>query len=207
MRDAKGDACVRPLPRGDERCLTGSESADLEVVWLDEDTLGVLSRRDLHGDFELRAHGLGGGSRTVVARNMIGVSRGPEGRLAYVDLERPEGAAEDAIGISFASRVGEGLRVVTLSSDGVANEHRFAPDLPGVSGFPAWDDAGRHLYFAQYLNDTNRDGRIDGNDHSVIFRVGFVATQSDPFAGQRLEQLTSPAGAATTRRLEASTSS
>lgn len=45
-------------------------------------------------------------------------------------------------------------------------------NLPGLPGFPHFDDKGDFLYFAQFSNDTNSDARIDGNDNGVIFRIG-----------------------------------
>ncbi|MCA9532820.1 MAG: PD40 domain-containing protein [Myxococcales bacterium] len=191
VHDAKGDVCVRNLPNGAERCVTDDETAELEVIWLDEGSqLGVLSRRDLHSGFVFQAiPATGGAPRTILQRDMIGLSRSADGeRLAYVAVEarRPE------IGVSFASRVGRGIHVVPLGrgAEG-ARPAVFVPDLPGVSGFPAFSRDGRFIYFSQYLNDTNRDGVIDGRDNSVIARVGFDASRADPFEGQTLEQLTS----------------
>ncbi|MEZ4327594.1 MAG: hypothetical protein R3B40_20405 [Polyangiales bacterium] len=191
VHDSKGDVCVRTLPSGSERCVTDDETAELEVMWLDDgSTLGVLSRRDLHGGFTFQAiSARGGAPRTLLERDMIGLARSPDGsRLAYIAVEarRPE------IGVSFASRVGRGIHVVAMPDGGAGGRPAvFVPDLPGVSGFPAFSRDGRHIYFSQYLNDTNRDGVIDGRDNSVIARVGFDASRADPFAGQAAEQLTS----------------
>src|SRR5690606_12476882 len=44
-------------------------------------------------------------------------------------------------------------------------------DLPGVSGFPEFSNDGKYLYFTQFLNDSNRDAKIDGSDHGVVFRL------------------------------------
>jgi hypothetical protein len=60
-----------------------------------------------------------------------------------------------------------------------------------VSGFPAFSADGRFLYFSQYLNDTNFDGIIDGNDHSVLFRAPFDGARAQPVATAEVEQLTS----------------
>lgn len=191
VHDSKGDVCVRNLPSGAERCITTDETAELEVIWLDDGaTLGVLSRRDLHSGFSFEAISASGGApRRLLERDMIGLTRSRDGEhLAYVAVEarRPE------IGVSFASRVGRGLHVIGMPGrGGAARDAVFVPDLPGVSGFPAFSHDGRFLYFSQYLNDTNRDGVIDGRDNSVIARVGFDASRSDPFAGQPVEQLTS----------------
>jgi hypothetical protein len=45
-------------------------------------------------------------------------------------------------------------------------------NLPGLPGFPHFDEKGEFLYFAQFSNDTNSDARIDGNDNGVIYRIG-----------------------------------
>ncbi|MCB9662431.1 MAG: PD40 domain-containing protein [Sandaracinaceae bacterium] len=191
VHDSKGDVCVRTLPAGAERCVTDDETAELEVMWLDDgDTLGVLSRRDLHGGFTFQSiSARGGAPRTLLERDVIGLSRSPDGaRLAYIAVE----ARSPEIGVSFASRVGRGIHVIAMP-DGSAGGRAavFVPDLPGVSGFPAFSRDGHHIYFSQYLNDTNRDGVIDGRDNSVIARVGFDPSRADPFAGQSAEQLTS----------------
>lgn len=191
VHDSMGDVCVRDVPSGSERCITNEETAELEVIWLDEGSqLGVLSRRDLHSGFVFEAISARGGAPSrLLERDMIGLARSRDGEyLAYVAVE----ARRAEIGVSFASRVGRGLHVMRIPGrSGAAREAVFVPDLPGVSGFPAFSSDGRHLYFSQYLNDTNRDGVIDGRDNSVIARVGFDASRSDPFAGQTAEQLTS----------------
>jgi hypothetical protein len=43
--------------------------------------------------------------------------------------------------------------------------------LPGTSGFPTLSKDEQYIYFSHYLNDTNQDGIIDGNDNSVLFRL------------------------------------
>jgi cellulose synthase operon protein C len=191
VRDATGDACVRSVDGDDERCLTGPGTAELEVLWLDKGSrLGVLSRAGLHAGFTLSSYPIdGGASRSLLERDMIGLSRSPDGRhLAYVAIE----PRRSDVGVSFASRVGRGLRVERLGAKGAQGPAiAFEPELPGLSGFPAFSLDGHHLYFSQYLNDTNRDGVIDGADHSVLVRVGFDGSRADPFAGQPLEQLTS----------------
>ena len=191
VRDATGDACVRKVRGGSERCLTGPETAELEVLWLDEGShLGVLSRSALHSGFSLSSHPISGGrSEVLVERDMIGLSRSADGRyIAYVAIEARRGD----VGVTFASRVGRGLRVERMGSRGPEGSPVvFEPELPGLSGFPAFSADGRYLYFSQYLNDTNRDGTIDGEDNSVLVRVGFDATKTNPFEGQRVEQLTS----------------
>jgi hypothetical protein len=47
----------------------------------------------------------------------------------------------------------------------------LALDLPGLSAQPAFSPDGRFLYVTQFLDDTSRDGAIDGADNGVLFRV------------------------------------
>jgi cellulose synthase operon protein C len=62
-------------------------------------------------------------------------------------------------------------------------------DLPGISGFPSVSDDEKTLFFSHYLNDTNHDQVIDGNDNSVVFRTTMTKISND----KRIfpEQLTS----------------
>ena len=191
-RDATGDACVRALADLEtERCLTGPDTAELEVVWLDGGArLGVLSRTGMQAGFVLRSFPAAGGTPTVLAkRDAIGLARSPDGRwLAFVTVT----PRQDQVGVAFASRVGKGVHVARLSEvSNAAADLVYTPPLPGVSGFPAFSPDGRYLYFSQYLNDTNGDGVIDGSDHSVIERVRFDPSRRDPFGPEPPEQLTS----------------
>lgn len=189
VADATGDACVRPADGGDERCLTGLDTAELQVLWLDAGHLGVLSRSRLHGDFRLVSHAIdGSGTRVLLERNAVGVAVSPDGRwLAWVPLRR----ARREVGVTFSNRTAPGLRLARLGAGGAGEPVAWVPPLPGVTGYPAFSPDGRWLYFAQYLNDTNRDGHIDGNDHGVVFRVPFDAAAAPPVTDGVPSQLTS----------------
>ncbi len=185
-RDAGGDACLMDLETGDRRCLTGLDTADVDAFWFpDGRFIGVLQRGALHDDFVLRRLPITGGPVTDIVRaNLATPSISADGTyLAWVPLERDS----EQVGINFAMRLGRGI-VFHRLSDGV--EFSFSPPLPGYSGFPAFSPDGHHFLFAQYLNDTNFDGRIDGRDNGVLFRVAFDAKAPSPFQGPP-EQLSS----------------
>ena len=187
-RDATGDVCVRPSGGGDETCLPHPESAEQQVLWWDATSLAVLSRRGLHGDFALTRMPISGAPpTTLVARNMVGLSLSPDRRwLAYIPVER---ATED-IGVTFSQRTGQGIALQRLGGDSAPLV--YVPRLPGVAGTVTFSERGDFLYFAQFLNDTNHDGTIDGDDHAVIFRVPFQADAARPIAATSdPEQLTS----------------
>jgi len=186
--DAAGDLCLLDLESGERRCLTGMETSEMQVMWMGPGKPAALVRPGLHEDYELRVFDPGGSGsgRVLLRRNLLGASVSPDGKfLAYVPLLR----TAEQVGVSFSNRTGEGLALQRLSASNAPI--KFRPDLPGVTGFPAFARDGRHLYFSQYLNDTNSDGTIDGNDHSVLFRVRFDPTRPDPLGGSFPEQLTS----------------
>lgn len=187
--DATGDVCLRELPAGKRRCLTGPDTSDANVFWFpDGQSLGVVSRRGMHGDLELRRIDRGAQTQEGTLLLREGVSSPalhPDGRwLAFVPVER----ASTDVGIAFAMRPAKGLRLVQLGAQG---HQEVTLPLPGVTGFPAFSVDGHYLYFAQNLSDTNFDGRIDGHDHSVLFRIRFDPSAPHPIATTVPEQLTS----------------
>ena len=182
--DAAGDVCLRAIEGvpgartfGPRRCLTGPDSAELQAVWFpDGKSLAVVTRAGLHGDFELRRITLDGvrGER-LAAGNAASPAVSPDGRwLATVPVER---SSRD-IGPSFLSRTAGALAVAPVAGSGAPAVLAF--DLPGTSAMPAFSLDGKWLYFTQYLNDTNFDGAIDGNDHGVLFRAAFHDGQVGP---------------------------
>ncbi|MEM9491918.1 MAG: hypothetical protein AAGC55_22420, partial [Myxococcota bacterium] len=191
--DATGDLCVLNLSSKDSRCLTGLQSAEMQPLWLDRGrSLAVVTRDSLHGNYILRRFPVDGDpsdGQVLLERNMLGAAISPDGRwLAYVPLRPTQ--SQLGIGVTFASRNSQGLELQRLD-DAAAAPVPFKPDLPGLTGFPVFSTDGRHLYFAQYLNDTNGDSAIDGNDHSVLFRVALDPDASKPVVSTWPEQLTS----------------
>jgi hypothetical protein len=186
--DATGDICLRTLPDGDRRCLTGPQTAETTAFWFpDGKSLGVVQRGGMHGDWQLRRLDPQGGDLGLVVPD-AGISSPalhPDAQwLAWLPAER---ASQD-VGVAFAVRPAQHLRLARIGQPG-HEDIVFA--LPGVTGFPAFAADGRWLYFAQHLSDTNQDGRIDGHDHSVLFRARFDANAAHPLAGAWPEQLTS----------------
>ncbi len=190
-RDVGGDVCVRSISGaepGAETCIADEGAAQLQVLWWDDAQLAVVSRPSVHSDFVLRRVEIdGGGGSSLLARNMVGAALSPDRAwLAYVPVER----SAEQVGVTFSNRTARGLRLQRLG--GSAEPLTYVPGLPGVTGYLAFDGRGEYLYFSQFLNDTNRDGVINGDDHGVIFRVPFATGQKSPLAaGVEPQQLTS----------------
>ena len=187
-RDSTGDVCIADVVGGGRRCLTGPESTEVQAFWYpDGRSVGVVSRAGLHQDFRLLrvpADGDAEDAAVVLAANVASPAISPDARwLAYVPIER----SSDEVGVNFAMRSALGLAVRRLEPPG-AEPLRVRPPLPGKSGFPAFSQDGRWLYFSQYLNDTNFDGTIDGHDHAVVFRVPFDAGSATPVPADTMPQ-------------------
>jgi hypothetical protein len=187
--EARGDACRRRIrengkAKNDRDDCHESEYADLQIYWRNDGQLGILLREELHGDHVLLDGAFG---KNPVSReaNVVGFSLSPDDRwFAYVPLSR----VREEVGVSFSNEISTaGIRIRRATPD--APEVTYDPDLPGVSAYPSFSPDGNYLYFSQYLNDTNGDGSIDGDDNAVLFRAPFRGDVDPPELG-RAKQLT-----------------
>lgn len=188
--DAGGSACVRDLDGGGRMCLTRPRTAVLSVFWApDGRSVFALTRQRLDAPHELRRFEPDEGEQDgelIVTRNMSAPTISPNGRwLAYVPLELRDTAEHHGA----LTRASPGLLFRRLGG-GPTQEVSFIPNLPGTTSFPSFSEDGAYVYFTQYLNDTNFDGVIDGNDNGVLFRVPFRSDESDPARAETYEQLT-----------------
>ena len=183
--DATGQLCLRDLPSLSRRCLDGGGA--LETSWGSPSELVLLSRGSVEGDLQLRRVRVD--SKTLratplLSRNLNGPEVSPDGSwLVYVPLQR----AAVRIGPAFAAQASRAL-VLRRLADGV--ETTVQLDLPGGASQPTFSADGRWLYFTQFLNDTDQNGVLDGDDHGVIFRVAFSGDAA-ALARAVPEQLTS----------------
>ena len=182
--DSRGDACKRRIrssgkARNDREDCRTTDDADLQIYWRNDGRLGVLLREQLHGDHVLLD---GAFEKHPEQRdaNVVGLAISPDERwLAYVPLTR----VREEVGVSFSNRTSaEGIRVRRAIAG--AEEFGYEANLPGVSGYPVFSPDGAYLYFSQFLNDTNRDGVIDGEDNGVLFRAQFQGDGEKPEFGK-----------------------
>jgi cellulose synthase operon protein C len=189
---ATGDVCIFDLGTRSRRCLGKAGVTIAHVFWFhDSEHIGILSRERPNSENQLwkvsrRARRVDAG-QLLFKGNMLAPVASPDGKwLVYAPLSRITQDTDSSDGIM---RTEPGLMLLALDET-LAHPTRFLPDLPGTSGFPAFSIDGHYLYFTQYLNDSNFDGKIDGNDNDVLFREPF-ASAIGRLDVRKAEQLTS----------------
>jgi hypothetical protein len=184
--NSRGDVCYRPLggwgSLQEPTCVPADDGERASPFWRSETELGYTVRKVGSLETKVVLFELPTGTKRVVAEGKVwSPAMNPGGRYLFLNLATEEKATPKG-----APAGGRKLLVVDLET-GKKRELSFP--LPGVSAFPAVDDSGRWLYFSHFLNDTNDDGVIDGDDNGVVFRVPI-----DPVTGDTAtlpEQLTS----------------
>ena len=190
QENAGGDVCLVQLQQRKRRCLTQEGTEALDLFWFpDGRHVGVLLRSGLLDTRELRKLPIGQArgepGELLLRQNMASPAVSPDGRwLVYVRFEQNPDPR-----FGFMTQAAPGFVLHRL--DGRDSVQQYVPDMPGTSGFPAFSPDGHYVYFTQFLNDTNFDGLIDGNDNGILFRARFDGDRQLPIEKGSYEQLTS----------------
>jgi Tol biopolymer transport system component len=155
--DAQGDVCLVNPPNKDIACITSNKTVDESPFWIDADHLGYISRDTTQLRWDLVIYDLKTKQSTVIHQGAISAPvASPSGR--YVLFNQ-------------ATETGVGAYLYDRQSGALITPPGF--DLPGVTGYSAFSHDEQYVYFNHYLNDTNFDQVINGDDNSVVFRVPF----------------------------------
>ncbi len=152
-------------------------------------------RRDGAGHVQLVRITPNGQEEVALTRSVSSPAVSPDGRwLVYVPLD----PISDGVDVALAARASDQLELAEVAevnktgadagADSVRVRGPLGLALPGKSASPTFSPDGRFLYFTQFVDDTNFDGQVDGNDHAVLFRARFDS-QSGKISGDP-EQLT-----------------
>jgi len=158
---ARGDICVQTIENGQSANLCAEEkSASEQPFWLGSDVIGYVRRPTGANKAQLVTFNLASKEKRVLFEDQIlSAHADKDSRWIVYSSAQVNGQSEDNL-----ERV---LKVYRL------NDQKKWPlriALPGLSGFPHFDERSEFVYFAQFSNDTNGDSRIDGNDNGVLFR-------------------------------------
>ncbi|MGD8592963.1 MAG: hypothetical protein PVF82_09035 [Gammaproteobacteria bacterium] len=156
-QDAQGDICLVKPPSKAISCITSSNTVDESPFWIDADHLGYISRDTTQSLWNLVIYDLKTKQAKVIGQGAISAPvASPSGRYVLFNQTAETG-------------------VSAYLYDRHSGEIKSPPgfDLPGVTGYYAFSHDEQFIYFNHYLNDTNFDQVINGDDNSVVFRVPF----------------------------------
>lgn len=155
--DAQGDICLYSLVEKQEiKCLTDKKDVEHSPFWIDANQLGYIRRSMLSNSSELVIKNiLDNTEKVLLSENITAPTASPDSRYLAYHLQ----GKSDANGIYIYD---------------LKEHNQFGPlplALPGISSNVSFSTDSKYLYFGHYLNDTSSDQNIDGEDHSVVFRV------------------------------------
>jgi len=176
--NARGDICyaeapsftksAETLPISDAKihCLARasgeSNEARTNPFWKSKDEIGYIAENPMVSIKNIVTENIHTGVKFILASGQV-----------FSPAMIPDGKYLSYMQIAQSSRPGQNEFKRELVVKDLASQEnyivRFA--LPGISGFPAFSNDGKMLYFSHYLNDSNGDNIIDGNDNAVIFRI------------------------------------
>ena len=153
--DSKGDICLKKLPKGDIKCVSTNKTVDHSPFWINNNQLGFLSSKS---------------PGAVAQIEILDIATEKRRRIDLGRVSSPSASpnGQDLVYISHTKNKST-IKILPLAPG--SKPKTIDLDLPGIPSFPSYSKDSRYLYFSHYLNDTNYDQRIDGNDNSVIFRL------------------------------------
>ncbi len=175
-KNSRGDICYSDLKGKTIACLGQSQSADSEPFWLTAKKLGFVSRDFTSNQSRLMSWEIDSKKTEILHSESV-----------WSPQYSPSLHKLVFIATSKHNRHGKSLFIKDLTKQ---TSYELLIDIPGISSSPQFSDDG-YIYFTQYINDTNHDHILDGNDNGVIFRL-----KTNELQAQHLifpEQLTSVA--------------
>jgi len=163
-RQARGDICVQdvsPTPLSQQKC-SEEKTASEQPFWMSDRSVGYIRRPIGTGKAQLVVWNIQTNEKRVVLEDQIfSAHADAQGRwIVYASMADKKTTGQDDLD-----------RVLKVHSLKDSRTWALNIALPGLSGFPHFDERGESVYFAQFSNDTNADSRIDGNDNGVLFRI------------------------------------
>jgi hypothetical protein len=163
-RDSRGDICGMEISDRKLRCFTGRSTEDQQAFWVDENTIGFLSRKSVDEPASISMIRWEGGENQKFQQVLTGYLSDPS-------LSAPvEGVRW--LAVTRQSEASNWIELYEVRADlTLGRKIEYRAPLPGLSSFHQFDREAQYLYFGQYTNDTNDDFIVDARDRSAVFRV------------------------------------
>jgi hypothetical protein len=167
--NARGDICYRSLSRPTIECLKALEGEKDTPFWRSDTEIGFLLSEPGTDQKRVVVQSTVSGQSQTLAQGKIWQ---PHSRPGSRYLSYNDQVSESAATTGSSSKPGTAPNKAMILKDlTTGSTYRVALALPGISGFPTVSLDDQTLYFSHYLNDSNNDNVIDGNDNSILFRL------------------------------------
>lgn len=164
--DSQGDVCLQTIGEDEIRCITDKNSTDSSPFWIGDNELGYLRRDGIDPQQSLVSYSLSDEKKQTIYSGVISSPNASnDGR--YIIFNLITNAATEVS--STDKKIPRILSVYDRQNQQLIQPPKM--DLPGFTGAHTLSVDDQYLYFSHYLNDTNGDQRIDGNDYSILFRL------------------------------------
>ncbi|MBX3017567.1 MAG: hypothetical protein KF767_06750 [Bdellovibrionaceae bacterium] len=178
-RTPDGEICLTNAMSESVSCLKLLNGEKSSPFWITDTKIGFVRKERGSANVTLEVYDTRSQqSRTLNNSKLFHPSASIDGRL-ITWVER-------------LARQGEQQKIQYASFDGERLGELCTPRIawPGLSAYPRFSRDGKFLVFSHYLADTNQDGRIDGDDNSILARIPLPA-KGCPTETQFPEPLTS----------------
>lgn len=158
LKNATGDICLL-YKKSKIKCITNDPHIYFSnPFWINEKTLGYFSQNNKGEEFLLKHNLEDGKVETLLSGSFSAPSISPDQNFLVLTEKNKQEKSEHLVLYSLKEK--KIIRTIDF-------------DIPGFSAYSNFSPDGKNLYFSHYLNDTNFDGIVDGNDNSVVFQVPF----------------------------------
>ncbi|MBF0360152.1 MAG: hypothetical protein HQK49_04035 [Oligoflexia bacterium] len=158
--DALGDICYKKIGHtnttsydDDIKCITRKNSHESSPQWVHSNKIFFISEKSADAYKQIISYDIQTKEASVVH----------SGEIAYYAI------SSNGQYLCYNEKNNSSSFTIIRLSDKKSFQLNF--NLPGIAGLPRFSLDGQYLYWAQFLNDTNHDQVIDGNDYGLIFRL------------------------------------
>lgn len=167
--NARGDICYRSISRPSIECLKALDGEKDTPFWRSDTEIGFLVSEPGTDQKRVVIQSTVSGQSQTLAQGKIWQ---PHSRPGSRYLSYNDQIAETSPAPVQSNKQGSAsTKAMILKDLKTGSTYRVSLALPGISGFPTVSLDDQTLYFSHYLNDSNNDNVIDGNDNSILFRL------------------------------------
>lgn len=159
-RNPDGEICTTTELSESIRCLKTLSGEKSSPFWIDKDKVGFVRKERGSSQVSLDYYNIDTEKTQSLSRDRLFHPSASQdgGRLAWVARTAgPQGSQQ--------------IQYAAFENGTLGETCTPRVSWPGISAYPRFSADNRYLIFTHYLSDTNHDGRIDGEDNSILARI------------------------------------